>query len=58
MNDDGEFNDMGTVIIIVIIASLIRWNWTRAGMQVWQFTFLEITCDVNESDNNVDIADL
>ena len=27
-------------------------------MQVWQFTFLEITCDGNEPDNNVDIADL
>ena len=24
---------------------------------VWQFTFLEITCDGNAPDNNVDIAD-
>ena len=26
-------------------------------MQVWQFTFLEITCDANEPDNNVNVVD-
>ena len=56
-DDVDEFIYMETVIIIVNIASLIKWNWIRSGMQVWQFTFLEITCDANEPDNNVNVED-
>ena len=56
-DDVDEYAYMETVIIIVNIASLIKWNWIRSGMQVWQFTFLEITCDANEPDNNVNVED-